>query len=64
MHIAENVTPEAMMKAAKTAANIADSSATFAPVKINEFLPPNYYPVKTSWKIHQSGQDTFYSAHE
>jgi TldD protein len=46
----ENVSPEAMLKAARTAANIADSSPTFAPVNINEFLPPNYYPVKTSWE--------------
>jgi TldD protein len=46
----ENVSPEAMLKAAKTAAKIADSSATFAPVNINEFLPPSYYSVKTSWE--------------
>jgi TldD protein len=46
----ESVTPESMLKAAETAANIADSSAKFSPVNINEFLPPNYYPVKTSWE--------------
>jgi TldD protein len=46
----EDVSPEAMLKAAKTAANIADSSATFSPVNISEYLPPNYYPVKTSWE--------------
>jgi TldD protein len=46
----ENLSPDAMMKAAKTAANIADSSAVFSPVRINEYLSPNYYPVKTSWE--------------
>jgi TldD protein len=46
----ENVSPEAMLKAARTAANIADSSAKFSPVKINEYLSPNYYPIKTSWE--------------
>ena len=46
----EIISPEAMMKAAKTAANIADSAAKFSPVNINEYLPPNYYPVKTSWE--------------
>jgi TldD protein len=46
----ENISSEAMLKAARTAANIADSSAKFAPVRINEYLSPNYYPVKTSWE--------------
>jgi TldD protein len=46
----ENVTPEAMLKAARTAANIADSSGKFSPVNINEYLTPNYYPIKTSWE--------------
>lgn len=46
----ENVTPEAMLKAARTAANIADSSGKFSTVNINEYLSPNYYPIKTSWE--------------
>jgi TldD protein len=46
----ENVSPEAMLKAAGTAANIADSSSKVAPVHVNEFIPPDYYSVKTSWE--------------
>jgi len=44
----ENVTPEAMLKAAKTAANIANSSSMSGSVNINEYQPPNYYPVSLS----------------
>jgi TldD protein len=46
----ESVTPDAMMKVARTAANIADKSARFSPVNINEYISPNYYPLKTSWE--------------
>ena len=46
----EDVTQEAMLKAARTAANIADSQGTFSPVKVSEYLPPDYYSVKTSWE--------------
>lgn len=46
----ENVTEEAMLKAAKTAANIASSSAKNATVNVREFTPPNYYAVKNSWE--------------
>jgi TldD protein len=46
----ENITPDAMLKAARTAANIADSSARYSPVNINEYISPNYYPLKTSWE--------------
>lgn len=46
----EDLTQEAMLKAAKTAANIADSPGRFTQVNITEFLPPSYYPVKTSWE--------------
>ena len=46
----ENVSAEAMLKAAKTAANIADGAITYAPVNIGEYLPSNYYPVKASWE--------------
>ncbi len=46
----EIISTDAMMKAARTAANIADSAAKFSPVNINEYIPPNYYTVKTSWE--------------
>jgi TldD protein len=46
----ETVTPEAMIKAAKTAANIADNTKTTGSVKIDEYTPPNYYPVINSWE--------------
>jgi len=46
----ENVSPDAMLKAARTAANIADRSTSFSSVKINEYISPNYYPVRTSWE--------------
>lgn len=46
----ESVSLDSMLKAAGTAANIAGSSAKAAPVNINEYLPQNYYPVRTSWE--------------
>jgi TldD protein len=46
----EEVTQEAMMKAARTAANIADSSSRPLSVNLQEYLPPAYYPIKTSWE--------------
>lgn len=46
----EQITPEAMLKAARTAANIADSQAKNSPVNITELAAPNYYSVKTSWE--------------
>jgi TldD protein len=46
----EDVSPEAMLKAARTAANIADSSTGSAPVNVTEFAPPNYYPIINSWE--------------
>jgi TldD protein len=46
----EIVTPEAMLKAARTAANIANSPGKAVPVDITEYVAPNYYPVKTSWE--------------
>jgi TldD protein len=46
----ESITPEEMLKAAKTAANIADSTGKKLSVDITEFVSPNYYPVKTSWE--------------
>ena len=46
----EEVTLEAMLKAARTAANIANSSSSAGPLNINEFQPPNFYPVINSWE--------------
>ena len=46
----ETVTPEAMIKAAKTAANIANSSPASGSVNVTEYMPPNYYPVVNSWE--------------
>jgi TldD protein len=46
----ENVSPEAMLKAARTAANIADSQAGKPAVDITEFVPPSYYSVQKSWE--------------
>lgn len=46
----EEITPRAMKQAARTAANIADSSSAVKPValKLHEHL--NFYPIKTSWE--------------
>jgi TldD protein len=46
----ETVNPESMLRAARTAANIADSSPGSASVGIDEYVPPNYYPVVDSWE--------------
>ena len=53
----ENVSPDAMLKAARTAANIADSSGKFSAVDIKEYIAPNYYPVKGSWE-NTTARDT------
>lgn len=46
----EIISPEAMLKAADTAANIADSTGAKISLDINEYTAPNLYPVKTSWE--------------
>jgi TldD protein len=46
----ETITPEAMLKAAKTAANIANGQGNPLPADITEYMAPNLYPVKTSWE--------------
>jgi TldD protein len=46
----ETVTPESMIKAAKTAACIADSEKKTGAVKIEEYIVPNYYPVVNPWE--------------
>ncbi len=47
---AESASLETMLKAARTAANIADSKGKSLSVNISEYVAPNYYPVKTSWE--------------
>lgn len=46
----EIVSEEAMMKAARTAASIADSKAGSIPADISELSVPNYYTVRNSWE--------------
>ncbi len=46
----EEVTPEAMKLAAKTAANIADSSRETAPVELKLHTHPEYYQIETPWE--------------
>lgn len=46
----ETVTPEAMLSAAKLAANIADSSKSYARAEISEKIPANFYPVIQKWE--------------
>ncbi len=46
----EEITPESMKSAAKTAANIADLSGSFKPIKFKRNELPSYYPIKTTWE--------------
>jgi len=46
----EDLSLEAMLKAARTAANIADSQKDVLPVNLTEYVIPDYYPVKISWE--------------
>jgi len=46
----EIITPEAMMKAANTAASIANDTGKAIVENINEYTAPNLYPVVTSWE--------------
>ncbi len=46
----ESVFPEAMLKAAGTASNIASSPAKFTPLNIHEYTAPDYYSVNNSWE--------------
>jgi TldD protein len=46
----EEITPEAMKLAARTAANIASSPKKVKPVGLKLHKTPNYYPVKTPWE--------------
>ncbi|MCK4825832.1 TldD/PmbA family protein, partial [bacterium] len=46
----EEITPAAMKLAAKTAANIADTSKKYQPVSLKLHKHPNYYPIETPWE--------------
>ena len=46
----EIVDQESMLKAARTAANIASSTASSVSVNVHEYTPPSYYAVKNSWE--------------
>ncbi len=46
----EEITPEAMKLAAKTASNIANSAPTAKVVDLRMEVTPNYYPIKTLWE--------------
>jgi TldD protein len=46
----ESITLEEMLKAARTAASIADSSGNKLTADVTEYVSPNYYPVTNSWE--------------
>jgi TldD protein len=46
----ELINRENMMKAARTAANIADASSSFTVPKLTEHKPADYYRIKTPWE--------------
>jgi TldD protein len=46
----EEITPQAMEQAAKTAANIADAAGRKAPVQYKPRETPRYYPIEVSWE--------------
>ncbi|HEX2867599.1 MAG TPA: metallopeptidase TldD-related protein [Ignavibacteriales bacterium] len=46
----EEITPNAMKLAARTAANIADSGKIMKPVELKVKEVPNFYPIETPWE--------------
>ena len=46
----EEITPQAMEQAAKTAANIADAAGGKAPLEYKPRETPRYYPIEVSWE--------------
>ncbi len=46
----ETITAEALLDAARMAANIAGSSSSYSPVAVNEKFPPNYYTISRKWE--------------
>ena len=53
---AENTTLESMLSAARTAANIADSNATFKTPSFGNYVPSSYYKINTPWEEVQINQ--------
>jgi len=47
----ENTSLDSMLQAARTAANIADSSASPEAISVSELLPPSYYKINTPWDM-------------
>jgi len=45
----ENTSFESMLRAARTAASIADSTPSTEPASISEFIPPSFYKINTPW---------------
>ncbi|HBH85395.1 MAG: peptidase U62 [Bacteroidetes bacterium GWE2_41_25] len=46
----ENTSMDAMLKAARTAASIADSNSSWQPAGLNELIPASYYKISTPWE--------------
>ncbi|MGE5399126.1 MAG: TldD/PmbA family protein, partial [Ignavibacteriales bacterium] len=46
----EEITPKAMILAARTAANVADSGRTYKPVQFKSKDIPDYYSIQTPWE--------------
>ncbi|MGD9558891.1 MAG: TldD/PmbA family protein, partial [Mangrovibacterium sp.] len=46
----EIISPEALIKAAQTAANIANGTGTVEPADVTESVPGNYYAIEKSWE--------------
>jgi TldD protein len=53
---AENTTLESMLSAARTAANIADSNASFKTASFGNYVPSSYYKITTPWEEVQINQ--------
>ena len=45
----ENTSPEAMLQAAGSAANIAESNLSLSEMNISELIPPSYYKITSPW---------------
>jgi TldD protein len=45
----ENTSPDAMLRAARTAANIAESTGSPGTASLSEFPPPSYYSINSPW---------------
>jgi len=56
----ENINPEEMMKAAQVASRIANGSAKTPPLKIDEKVFKNYYPILKSWEDQSIQEKTPY----